>query len=115
VGMSQIRETKDTVPTFSTESLTESKYLGVINSTDETGKKLAQITSAPKASKWARGPTILHVFAFLDSTIICQLYKLTFTDQAQVTLQLRLSLSHFVYIILVGLPFLGGGEGAKNF
>jgi len=66
VTMSHIRETWDTVTIFSTESLTVSKYLGVINSTDETGKKLVKITSAPKVSKWARGPTILDMFLHLS-------------------------------------------------
>lgn len=45
MGMSQIRETRDTVTISSTESLTESKQVRVINSTDETEVKLEQITS----------------------------------------------------------------------
>ena len=83
---------------------------GVINSTDETGKKLLQITSARRS---VSGPGArLHsicFFGFLGTTVVCRLYKLTPTDQAQVTLQFRLSLSDFVYIFLVGLPFWGGG------
>ena len=51
---------------------------------------------------------IAYVFVFLYSTITCRLCKLTLTDQAQVTLQLRFSLSDFLYVFLVGLPFLGG-------
>jgi len=52
---------------------------------------------------------IAYVFVFLNSTITCRLYKLTFIEQAQVTLQLRFSVSDFVYIFLGGLSFLGGG------
>ena len=49
VGMSQIWETRDTVTKFSMEILAESKHLGVINSNNETGKKLVQITSARRS------------------------------------------------------------------
>jgi hypothetical protein len=35
---------------------------------------------------------VTYVFVFLGSTIICRLYKLTLSNQAQVTLQLRISL-----------------------
>jgi hypothetical protein len=45
----------------------------------------------------ARAPTVLHnnIVVFLSSIIICRLYKLTISDQAQITLQLRVSLSRF--------------------
>jgi len=46
--------------------------------------------------KGAWGPTILHVFVFLNSIIICQLYRLTLSDQAQITMQVRVSLSDLV-------------------
>jgi hypothetical protein len=47
--------------------------------------------------KGDRGPNLLHMFFFfLGSIIICQLYTLTLTDQAQVTLQLRVSLSDLI-------------------
>jgi hypothetical protein len=43
------------------------------------------------------GPdNIAYVFVFLGSVIICQVYKLTLSDQAQVTLQLTVSLSDLV-------------------
>jgi hypothetical protein len=38
---------------------------------------------------------VAYVFVFLGS-IICRLYKLTLSDQAQVILQLRVSLSDLV-------------------
>jgi len=48
----------------------------------------------PEYRKGIRGTTILHLFFnFLDIIIIRWLYKLTPTDLAQVTLQLRVSLS----------------------
>ena len=51
-----------------------------------------------------RGPApsnVAYVFVFLGSIIICRLYKLTLSDESQVTLQL---LSRF----LAGPPLLGG-------
>ena len=42
--------------------------------------------------------------------IICQLHKLTLSDQALVTLQLRIGLSHLAYRFLAGRPLLGGPE-----
>jgi len=43
------------------------------------------------------GPNyIAYVFVFLSSVSICQLYKLTLADQAQITLQVRVSLSYLV-------------------
>jgi hypothetical protein len=53
-----------------------------------------------------------HVFAFLGSIIICRLYKLTLSRQAEVTLQLKVSLSDLVLKFLAGLPLLGGGGRA---
>jgi hypothetical protein len=44
--------------------------------------------------KWAR--TLLHVFVLLGSITIFRLYKLTLSDQAKVTLQLRVSVSDLV-------------------
>lgn len=40
-----------------------------------------------------RDQTVLHVFL---TFIICQLHKLAFTEQAQVTLQVRVSVSDLV-------------------
>ena len=43
----------------------------------------------PGGQEWGPGPGyIAYVFVFLDG-IICRLYKLTFSHQAQVPLQLR--------------------------
>jgi hypothetical protein len=40
-----------------------------------------------------RSDYVAHVFVLLGSIIICRLYKLTLSDQAQVPLQLRVSIS----------------------
>jgi hypothetical protein len=66
------------------------------------------------AQQGARGRTVSYVFVFLGSTIICPLYKLTLSDQVQVTLQLRVSLSDLVQRFLAGPPLLVGGA-LKNF
>jgi hypothetical protein len=57
----------------------------------------------PTKREWSRyklrepGPEyVVYVFVFLDSIIICRLYKLTISDKAQVTLQLTVSLSDLV-------------------
>jgi hypothetical protein len=43
------------------------------------------------------GPNcVAYVFVFLGSVVICRLYRLTPSDEAQVTLQLRASLSDLV-------------------
>jgi len=45
--------------------------------------------SVPAVRKGARGPTTLHIFCvFLGSIIICRLYNVTISNQAQLTLQL---------------------------
>jgi hypothetical protein len=52
-----------------------------------------------KAGTNYRGPefdNVAYVSAFLGSIIICRLYKLALSDQAQVTLQLTVSLSDLV-------------------
>jgi hypothetical protein len=58
-----------------------------------------------------RGPRpdiVAYVFVFLGSNIICQLYKLTFWDKDQVTLQLSQSFQFSVMIFsrsaLAGVP-----------
>jgi len=43
-----------------------------------------------------RGSITLYVFVFVDGIIICRLYKLTLSDQAQVTLQMRVSRFYLV-------------------
>ena len=52
--------------------------------------------------------SVAYIFVFLGSIIFCQLYKLTLTDPAQVTLQLRVILSDLVYRYVVGLSLLEG-------
>jgi hypothetical protein len=39
---------------------------------------------------------VAHIFVFIDNTIVYKLYKLTLSDQAQVTLQLRIILFDLV-------------------
>jgi hypothetical protein len=94
VGMSQIRETRDTITKFSAESHSIPKFLGIINSTDKADEKLVQITSARKSVSGPGPGYVAYVCVFLGSTNICQLYKLILTDQAQVTLQ-RISCEYF--------------------
>jgi hypothetical protein len=53
---------------------------------------------------------VTYIFVFLGNIIICRLYKLTFSDQAQVTLQLTVSLSDFKIINKCAFPG-GVGEG----
>jgi hypothetical protein len=51
----------------------------------------------PGRAEGGPGPDyVVHVFVFLSSIIICRLYKLTLSDQARITLQLRASLSDLV-------------------
>jgi hypothetical protein len=78
-----------------------------ICSADERAGKPVQITGA---WRFGRGPGyIAYVFVFLGSIIICRRYRLTLSDQAQVTLKLGVSLSDLVQRILAGPPLLGGG------
>jgi hypothetical protein len=60
------------------------------------------------------GPTMLHMFVFLSSTIICRLYKLTVSDQTQVMLQLTVGLANLVVRFLAGPPLLGGGGQSRS-
>ena len=49
-----------------------------------------------KGAQDPQDPTVLHVFVYHGSIIICRPYKLTLADHAQVTLQLRVSVSDLV-------------------
>jgi hypothetical protein len=55
-------------------------------------------------------PTSGYAFVFLGSIIICRVYKLTLSDQAQLTLQLTVTLSDLMKKILFSPPLLGGPE-----
>jgi hypothetical protein len=46
--------------------------------------------------KGARGPTLLYVFIYFGSIIVCRLHKLTLPDQTQATQQLKVSFSHLL-------------------
>jgi hypothetical protein len=60
--------------------------------------------------RFRRGPGyVAYVFVCLDSTIICRLYKSTLSDQAQVTVQLRVYLSDLVQMFVASPPLLRGG------
>jgi hypothetical protein len=51
----------------------------------------------PGGPEGGLGPDyVAYVFVFLDYIIICRLYKLSVSDQTQVTQQLRVSFSDFV-------------------
>ena len=61
----------------------------------------------PGGSEGGPGPdNFPYVYVFLCSFIICLLYKLTLSAQAKITLQLRVSLSDLVQILLTGPPLL---------
>jgi len=59
------------------------------------------------------------VLLFICSVVICPLHKLTLSEQAQVTLQLKVSISGSVKIFSQSkFPWVGGGGGGfaeKNF
>ena len=50
---------------------------------------------------------VAWIFVFIGSVIICQLYKLTLSEQAQITLQLTVSLIDLVLRILASTSLLG--------
>jgi hypothetical protein len=64
----------------------------------------------PWSPEGGPGPNyVAYGFIFLDGIIVCPLYKLTLSDQAQVTLQLRVSLSDLLLVwrLLAGPSLLG--------
>jgi hypothetical protein len=67
----------------------------VLYSMEEAGGKSVQITGARRSG---RGPDcVAYVFVFLGSIVICRLFKLTLSHQAQGTLQLTVNLCGLVY------------------
>jgi hypothetical protein len=50
----------------------------------------------PAVRKGGRGPTVLHMYLYISVVSLFVDYKLTLSDQAQVTLQLRVSLCDLV-------------------
>jgi len=55
------------------------------------------LEGGPVVRKGGRRPKILHIFPlYLGTIMVCRLHKLTLSDQAQVTLQLRVSPSDLV-------------------
>jgi hypothetical protein len=53
---------------------------------------------------------VAYVFVFLGTNSICRLYKLTLSDEHQVSLKIRASLSDLVYRFLAGPSLLGEGN-----
>jgi hypothetical protein len=72
-----------------------------------------KITRARRPERWPGVHYVAYVFVFLGSIIVCCLYKLTLSDQDQVSLQLTVSLSEAVYRFLAGPPLLRAPR--KNF
>jgi len=63
-----------------------------------------------------RGPDyVAYVVVFLSSSIIYRLYELTLSAQAEVTLQLRVSLSDILQRFLADSVLLGGGGRVEFF
>jgi hypothetical protein len=71
---------------------------------DERWGKSVQITGARRPGK--EPEYMAYVFVFLGSISICRSFKSTLSDQAQVTLQLRVSHFDFVSSILAGPSLL---------
>ena len=82
--------------------------LSCYHNVDEMGRGSRYKLPGPDSPERDPDPEyVTHVFVFLGSIIICRLYKLTISDQAQVTVQLRVSLSDLVSRFLAGLQLLG--------
>ena len=81
-----------------------------LSSADKTGGRRYKL-QRPDSPEGGSGPDyIAHVLVFLGSISMCRLYKLTLSDQAQVTLQLRASLRFSVKNFSRStLPAAGGG------
>jgi hypothetical protein len=69
----------------------------------------------PTFRKGAGDNTMLHKFVlFLSSIIICPLYKVTLSDQDQVTQEMRVSFSDLVLKNLACPALPGGGKGRTH-
>lgn len=75
-----------------------------------TRERGAQISEARRSGR--RPDYIKYIFVFLGHTTICRSYKLTLSDQAQVSLQLTVWLSDLAERFLAGPLLL---RGPKNF
>jgi hypothetical protein len=71
--------------------------------------KSVQITGDRPSRKRLRPDYVAH-----SSAIICRLYKVTLSYQAQVTLQLAFCLFDLVSRFLAGPPFLGARENSRG-
>jgi hypothetical protein len=71
-------------------------------------EKPVKITWARMSGR--RPDYVAYVFVLFGGIIICQLYKVTLSHQAQVTLELRFSLSDLVQMLLAGPNLLEVGS-----
>jgi len=67
----------------------------------------------PTGAERERGPTILRTFLSL-SVVLLLVDKLTLSDEAQVTLQLTVTLSDLVQRFVAGPPLFDWGGGGKE-
>jgi len=81
-----------------------SKYLGLPPVLTRAGGSQYKLTGAGHLEVGTQPKYVTYVFVFLGSIVVCSLYKLTLSDQAQVTLQLR-----------VGTGLFFGGTSIQDF
>ena len=62
--------------------------MGETGSAEERREKLVQITGARLSLRGSGPDYVARVLVSLSTSNVCQLHKLTLSDQAQVTLQL---------------------------
>jgi hypothetical protein len=86
---------------------------------EEVGGSLQKLPGSGSPEGGPEPDYIAYVFAFLRSIAICRLDTLTISDQDQVTLKLRASLSDLLSSVSAVRPCLGrtgggGGWGAQT-
>ena len=73
------------------------------------------ILHEPGVPKGGPGPDyVAYVVVFLSSSSVYRLYEITLSAQAQVTHQLRASLSDILQRFVADPVLLGGGGGGEN-
>jgi len=73
-------------------------------------EKRHELTGAGDAETGLGHYSVAYVFVFLGTNRICRLYKLNLSDEHQVSLKIRVSLSDLVYRFLAGPSLLGKGD-----
>jgi hypothetical protein len=86
----------------------ETKHIAPFSAVPEGGRSRYKLSGAGGPEGVLRTDYVVYVFIFLGSIIICQFYKSTLSDQAQVTLQLTAGLSDLVLRFLADRSLLGG-------